>query len=334
MIQRFLLFLGQARARALFILIAATGLISLMLNTVANEFEWVALIQTVLALTAIIGSAMIIGGRLEAPERARWAALLTPAIGALVLGFTVLPNLLLPLAGAAVGWVAAGLFVFRSRVPMEYQNAVKLLRKSEYAEATKIMDGMIKAEPQNPNHLRFRAEIFRVWGKLDRARRDYRKMTELAADSPIAFNGLAEVSLQMGDYAEAHQSAVRASELAPSDWVALYNLGMIEDRLNRPTDVINHLEQALSLKIKDARHLLLIHFYLSRAYARLGDTDAAAKQVELIRKMSSGFDEWQTILRSEQSATLKVVLGDDLRMIGEIMEGTANVDALSGGKTL
>lgn len=35
-------------------------------------------------------------------------------------------------------------------------------------------------------------------GKLDRARRDYQKMTQIDPTSAVAFNGLAEVNLQAG----------------------------------------------------------------------------------------------------------------------------------------
>ena len=116
---------------------------------------------------------------------------------------------------------------------MEYQQAVKHLRKSEYAEAVKSMDSLIKQEPRDPNHYRFRAELLRLWGKLDRAKKDYQRMTELDPKSAVGYNGLAEVYLQAGDYDDALEAGQRAAELAPDEWVALYNLGMIEDRLGR-----------------------------------------------------------------------------------------------------
>ena len=44
-------------------------------------------------------------------------------------------------------------------------------------------------------------------------------------------NGLAEVELQAGRFEAAQKAAHKAQELAPQEWVAAYNLGMIEDRL-------------------------------------------------------------------------------------------------------
>jgi predicted Zn-dependent protease len=326
-IRQFSLFLGPARLRAFFLLIAVTGLTSLILNAVNGE--WVVTVQTLLAVIAVGGSLIILLGRMESYDRGRWLALLLPAFGALVLGIFVVPQYLLPLAGAGFGWIVAGLLLFRSRSPMEYQKAVKHLRKSEFAEAVKTMDGLIKEQPDTPEHLRFRAELLRVWGKLDRAKRDYRKMTELDPNSAVAYNGLAEVSLQAGDYQDALVAGRRAAELAPDEWVAMYNLGMIEDRLGNALDAAVHLERAIALKVPDARHRLLIDLYLARAYARLGEAARAQDAVLELRKHKSGLDEWDTILKSEQADTLRAVIGDDVIAARELASGKMDVMTLA-----
>ncbi|HLU12092.1 MAG TPA: tetratricopeptide repeat protein [Oceanobacillus sp.] len=329
MIERFRLFLGPARLRSIFFLIALTGLASLILNAVVDEYDWVRPVQTLLALAAVVGVLVIIGGRLEPEDRGRLAALLLPALGAITLGLTILPHLLLPLAGAAAGWIVAGLLLFRSRAPMEYQKAIRHLRKNEYEAAVKTMDGLIKAQPDDPNHYRFRAELLRLWGKLDRARRDYIRMTELDPNSAVGYNGLAEVSLQEGNHERAHEAAVRAAELAPDDWVALYNLGMIEDRLKQNAQAIEHLQQALELKVPDVRHRLLIHLYLARAYARTGEMERASEQLAAIKKHRSGLEEWQKILENEQAATLRSVLGSDVQAAQELVDGKLTLENLA-----
>jgi tetratricopeptide (TPR) repeat protein len=329
MFEQFRLFLGPARLRSLFVLIALTGLASLILNVIADQFEWVRPVQTLLALSVIIGVLVIVGGRLAPEDRRRWAALLMPALGALILGLTVLPHLLLPLTGAAVGWIVAGLFLFRSRAPMEYQKAIRHLRKNEYDEAVKAMDTLIKAEPDDPNHYRFRAELLRLWGKLDRARRDYVRMTELDPTSAVAYNGLAEVSLQAGDYEGALEAGQKAAELAQDEWVALYNLGMIEDRLKDSSGAIEHLQKALALKVPDGRHRLLIYLYLARAYVRNADIAHAEEQLKAMKQNRSGLEEWQKILENEQAATLRVVLGADVQTAQDLMDGTLPLVALA-----
>lgn len=326
---QFSLFLGPARLRALFLLIAVTGLLSLILNAAIDENPNIPIIQSILALAAIIGSAVIIIGKLDPLERGRWLAISLPAVGAVVLALTVLPQYALPLFGGALGWIVAGMFFMRSRTPTEYQKAVKHLRKGEYADAVRNLDDVIKQDPNDPQHYRFRAEVLRLWGKLDRARRDYQKMTDLAPDSAVAFNGLAEVNLQAGRYDDALTAAQTAAELAPDEWVALYNLGMIEDRLGRSQDVIAHLQAALDLRVPDARHRLLIYLYLARAYARLGDAAAAQAAAEQVRKLKSGLEEWQKILDSPQAETLRAAIGDDVAAARALASGERDVMALA-----
>ena len=323
----FALFLGTARLRTLFILIAGTGLISLILNGV--EADWVTSVQSLLLVVALVGAAIIVVSKMDAEDRGRWLALLLPSIGAVILALTVLPHLALPLFGAALGWLVAGTFFFRTRGPMEYQQAVKHLRRNEYAEAVKTMDILIKQQPRDPNHYRFRAELLRVWGKLDKAKKDYQRMTELDPKSAVAYNGLAEVLLQAGDYEPARAAAQRAAELAPDEWVALYNLGMIEDRLGLSEAVIEHLNAALALKVPDARHRLLMYLYLARAYARLGDTAAAQDAAIEVRKHKNGLEEWQKLLQSEQAETLRATLGDDVAAAAEIAAGRTDVMTLA-----
>ena len=87
------------------------------------------------------------------------------------------------------------------RYPGTGAELVRHLRKNEYQQAVQAMSDLIKREPQVAAHYRFRAELLRIWGKLDRARRDYRKMTELEPEMAVGWNGLAEVELRGGDAA-------------------------------------------------------------------------------------------------------------------------------------
>ncbi|MGQ9908923.1 MAG: tetratricopeptide repeat protein [Candidatus Flexifilum sp.] len=320
MIKRVLSFLGPGGARALFLLLAFTGLASLILNVIVDQYDWVRPVQTLLALAAIVGAAVIVLLRLDPIERRRWGAILAPALGAAILAFTVLPQFQLPLLGGAVGWIVAGLLLFRTKTPTAYREAVRHLRRNELERAVKTMDAVIRADPADPQHYRFRAELLRVWGKLDRARRDYARVTEMDPDSALGFNGLAEVELQSGRYPEALAAAVKAAELAPNDWVAFYNLGMIQDRLGQSDAVIISLKKALDLRVSDARHRLLIHFYLARAYARLGQADAAEEQVAALKRLSRGLQEWHKLLASEQAETLRRVLGADIEAIDRLLK--------------
>jgi tetratricopeptide (TPR) repeat protein len=329
MIRRFLDFLGPQRTQLLFFLLAFTGLASLILNAI--EGDWVRPAQSLLAGGFLVAAAVVILTRMEREDRARWVAILVPAIGAVILGVVFFPEYAFVFMGAALGWVVAGLLIFRSRARVEYRDAVRLLRKGEYADAVKVMDGVIKDDPNDVQHYRFRAEILRLWGKLDRARRDYQQMTTIDPQSAVGYNGLAEVNLQAGNYAAALEAGKHALQLAPTEWVAAYNLGMIEDRMGDSQAVITHLEQALALKVPERRHRLLIYLYLARAYARLGDAAKAAQMVERMHDESGSVREWQTILESDQAVTLRAVLGSDVAAVDDLLAGRRDVMTLAEG---
>lgn len=326
MIKRFRIFLGIQRLRALFLLLTLTGFINLVSSSV--EAEWVPLVQSISVLVFVVGVILIIGSRLDAYERGRWVAMLLPAFVLVVFAMAI-PQLQLLFMGGAFGWIVVSMFLFRTRGAMEYQRAVKHLRRSEYDSAVKEMDELISQQPDNPNHYRFRAEVLRLWGKLDRARRDYEKMTHLDPDSAVAYNGLAEVDLQAKRYDDARHAALKAFELAPDEWVASYNLGMIEDRLQDSTQVIEHLNHALQRKVKDARHRVLIYLYLARAYSRIGNLQDASVQVEHLKRLPNGLSEWQTILDSPEAGTLRSVIAEDIQLVEQLLIGEIDVAQLA-----
>ncbi|MDZ4671221.1 MAG: tetratricopeptide repeat protein [Phototrophicales bacterium] len=328
MLKQFMLFLGPNRARALFLLLGFTGLGNLLMNVIVNENAWARDVQTILVFVFLIGTSIIIISALDSYERGRWIGIIAPVIGALLLCVIFFPPALPIVLGGGVGWIFAGVFLFRPRTPDEYKKAVRALRKSEYSEAVKNMDMLIKTEPDNPFHYRFRAEVLRVWGKLPLAKRDYKKMTDLAPDMAVAWNGLAEIELQIGDYKAAHVAALKSYQLAPDEWVAVYNLGAIEDRLNIPQDAIEHLRHALNLKIPDARHRMLAHLYLARAHARLKDYSSAEEAVKKIQGLYSGIQEWRSLMKSDQATTLRDFIEADVNTATALADGDLSVQEL------
>jgi hypothetical protein len=328
MIRRIQIFLGPSYSRIVVAWVAITGLLSLVLNVVVNQYTWVRPVQSLIVVVFLLGLVVIFFIRLSSEERGHWAAILLPALIAVLIGLLVAPQIALLFMGGGLGWIIAMLLITRNRMPIEYRQAVKFLRKSQYAEAIKVMDQVILAEPSHPYHYKFRAEIYRLWGKHKQAARDYQKMTQIEPDSPVGFNGLAEVYLQNREYDLAENAAIKAKELAPNDWVTYYNLGMIEDRLKRSEDVVEHLQKALALKVPDTRHHLLIDFYLLRAYGRLGQISEANSSLNALKKQTNGLEEWQTILKDDQAATLREVIGDDLQIVFELLNGDLKIDDL------
>jgi tetratricopeptide (TPR) repeat protein len=328
MFKRIQIFLGPDRLRNLFLLLAFTGLGNLILNAAVNEVDWAQDAQTALVIIWIVGTVWIILSAMDAFTRGRWIGILAPAAGAVILGL-LFPTIRALMLGLAIGWILAGALIFRPRGPEEYRTAIKHLRKGEYKEAVEAMSDLIKQEPKVPGHYRFRAELLRLWGKLDRARRDYKTMTDLAPDLAIAWNGLAEVELQAGNYDKAQTAGIKALELAPDEWVAGYNLGMIEDRLGESQAALDHLQAALDATVPDKRHRLLIHLYQARAYARLGQFEAARQAVDHMRRYQNNLSEWHTLLESDQAETLRQVIAEDIATAEALLDDAIAVEALA-----
>ncbi len=332
MLKRFQIFLGPRNFKAFVALLALTGLTSLILNVIADEFEWVTFVQTLLVLVFLIGAAYLIMSRLPSEERNRWLAIIIPAVLAMILGSVFFPHIAGLFVGASAGWIVAGIFLFNSfGAPQNYKRAIKAMRKQEYDVAVEAMTELIKDEPDEPAHYRFRAELFRLWGKIKLARKDYLKMIELDDQSAVAYNGLAEVELQAKKYQKALEAANKAHELAPDEWVAVYNLGMIEDRLKQSEQVIEHLNEAIDLKIPDSRHRLLVHLYRLRAYTRLGNEAAANEAFEDMKREKLGLEEWQTIMSADEAKALRDVLEADIELIRELIDGDKTLADLAVG---
>ena len=248
MIRKLQIFFGPSRFRAFVALLAITGLTSLVLNAVSEESEQVLAVQTLLFVAFVLGAAYLVLGRLPLDERKRWLAIIAPSIIGIIVGSLVAPHLTGLFLGAGIGWIVAGIFIFRdSGGPENYKRAVKAMRKSDYQTAIAAMTTQIKEQPKEAEHYRFRAELHRLSGDLEAAFQDYERMTKIDAGSAVAYNGLAEVELQAGRYENALRAATKAHELAPDEWVAAYNLGMIEDRMQHFWEsAITHLNAARS----------------------------------------------------------------------------------------
>lgn len=321
MLKRLQIFLGPRNFRLLLALLAVTGLASLALTVVGGEQTWATALQTLLLLVFLCGAAWLVLSRLPGEERKRWLGVALPALLAMFIGALVAPQLSGLFVGAGLGWIVAGVFIFRSAGTGHVKVAVKAMRKRDYATAIAEMGAQIKAEPREVQHYRFRAELHRLADKLPAARRDYRRMIELEPESAVAHNGLAEVELQAGRYQQAREAAMKAQELAPDEWVAAYNLGMIEDRLGDSHAVIRHIEAALAAKMPDSRHRLLAYLYLWRAHRRLDEDVAAEAALASLRRERAGQEEWQVIMSADEAKALRTVLEVDIEQARQLIAG-------------
>lgn len=318
-IRRFIQWLGPQRTQIIFFLLAGTGLLSLLLNVVGQQYPTVRLVQSLLVIVFLVGSAITVITRFPVEDRRQLVYVLGPSLIAVSLGL-LFPNLALFFLPIAVGWVLISMLTMRGRVRQEYQIAVKHMRKAEYKEAIHTMTELINAEPDQAVHYRFRAELSRLAGRLRDARDDYEKVIELTPESGIGYNGLAEVYLQEGRYDEAVPWGKQAVEHESDEWVAAYNMGMIQDRRRDSADTLRYLEQALKSGIADSRHRLLAQLWMARAYYRLQQPAEAKQAIKKMHKESVGLHEWETIFENAEAAVLKNVLAQDVHLAKQLIE--------------
>ncbi len=322
--------LGPARTQALFISLAVTGLLSLILNavnsTAKTPFSWIAPAQTGLLLIFLIGALFIVISRLRREDRRRFIVIFMPAIAAFSLAL-LYPSLWLLFVPTGIGWIFIAYVASRSPMRREYQAAIKHLRRDEYDPAIVIMSDLIKQEPNDPDHRRFRAELYRLAGKGRKARVDYEKVIALQPKSGVGYNGLAELYLQEGDDKTALNYAQQAFALEPDQWVGSYNLGMIEERLGQFADAIAHLLQALKVGVPDSRHRLLAHLWLARAYTQQADSVHADSELAAMRREVTGLNEWKTLFESKQAAVLREVLQSDVTLAEKLIDGETTLAA-------
>lgn len=324
MIQRLRIFLGPRRFRAFLALLGTTGLASLALNAFGQGSQLATAAQSLLLVAFLLGSTIIFLGRLPPEERLRWLAIIVPSVLAIIIGSLILPHLTGLFVGAGLGWIVAGIFIFGDvRGPQNYRAAVKAMRKGDYSSAIASMTAEIREQPKQAEHLRFRAELHRLAGDLKSARADYQRMTALDARSAVAYNGLAEVELQARRFEDAQRAAQKAHDLAPDEWVAAYNLGMIEERLRQDENAQGHLNDALALDIPDSRHRLLAHLYLWRIHQRWADFESARGALAALKGEKAGLEEWQVIMSANEAQALRDVLSDDINEAGRLIRDEA-----------
>lgn len=307
-------------------LVALVGGVALQLAY--PDAEWRQSAQVALVWLALAGLGVALLVRVTPDGRGRVLRAFAPGL-ALVAAGIVLPELADFLVGAGLGWMIAAQIIFRSPTSMMYQRAVRHLHRNELPEAIEVMDQLIERQPDDAEHYRFRAELYRLQGALDRAKRDYERAINYAPDSPGGYLGLAEVYVQQGQLDRARGYAEQALARDSSGWMAAYNLGLIADRQGDAAEAILMLERALDARIPDARHRLIAYLWLARAYLRRGQIPAARKQLEAMKKHAGAVDEWRLIFASEQAAPLRDVLADDVDLAARLIDGSAPLEALT-----
>jgi tetratricopeptide (TPR) repeat protein len=303
--------LGTDRINIILGALLATGIGSIVLGLVADG-GWVTTVQSLLAITFIAVAVVVIGSRMGPAGRRRLFFTLGPSLGLAVLAFVLPANFFPFVLGGAFGWILAAQFFMQEPTLMEYREAVRHMRKQEYKEAIKVLNGLVKDEPGNLEHLDFRARLFQLNGNTKNAMTDFEKMMEVAPDDPRAYTGMSGIYVRKGDFATAREYSEKAFLREPNDPAAPHDLAMIEDRLGNSEAVVDYIEEAKKLGLREQRLLLLAHLWQARAYHRLGELEDADAALAQMKRYRQGLSEWQRILEDTQAKTVRKIYEYDI----------------------
>jgi tetratricopeptide (TPR) repeat protein len=109
----------------------------------------------------------------------------------------------------------------------------------------------------------------------------FARALELAPGQTDSLLGLAEAQQKQGEYAVSLETYQRALEIEPTNVTASLGAARNLVLLNRLGDARRLLEEALAGHSDSPQ----LHYELSRVYARLGETQLAAKQTQILQEL-------------------------------------------------
>lgn len=166
------------------------------------------------------------------------------------------------------------------------------LTKQDTPRAAGFLDRAIEVDPVSARARHLRGLAYQAEGDHSRAAVEYRKALpdgEYTHSVKTFYLNFGTALIQTGLYEEAAQMLEEYTRLAPKDSDGHFQLGVayevissrsLDDRVTERA--IEELKLALSIK----RDYPLAHYYLSKAYRRLGMLDEANAEFELYERLS------------------------------------------------
>ncbi len=318
---------GDPLVRRLAVWAALAALALVVVNLAWPGQSRARLASLAIIILSVIGAPLLTAGRLGPRGQRRYLLAVGPML-LLVAAGALLPDLAPLFGGAAIGWILVSQVLYRSPTQMEYQRAIRAMRRGEYEDAIRRMDALLAATPDAAEHWRFRAQLHRLAGHPKQARADYERVAALEPHGAAGYLGLAEVAAQQGDFEGARSAALEARARARGNWAPAYMLGMIEDRRGDAAAAVRALDEALAVPISEARFRLLARLWLARNTYRLGQTEAARAHVEGLRREAKALAEWRLLFNSPHGAALRAMFAADVAQAERLLTPAAPLTIL------
>ncbi|MCX6638145.1 MAG: tetratricopeptide repeat protein [Acidobacteria bacterium] len=194
----------------------------------------------------------------------------------------------------------AGLLVAQ-RSPVEA--AWDLLAKGERAQAVRVLEGIIGANPRDGEARLLLGSILAEDGKGPEAIAQLGEAVRLLPRSPLAHNALGEAFSASGEMTAARGEFEKAVALDPGFAQAHSNLGMILAQQGEPAAAAKHLERAIGLfgDTPDAAHP---HYLRAKIYAEQDEAGKAAAELQAAVSLRPDFAEAWSDLGEARNALL------------------------------
>ncbi len=186
----------------------------------------------------------------------------------------------------ALGVAALRMPLLPSEVPGEKREMVMMAGRASYFMAMRLapaartaFEELTLRFPEVPN-VHYAFAVFLLTDDPDRALREFERELAIQPGHATSHVQMAGEYLKRGDAEKARPHAVRAVELAPTDFIAHRLLGQVHLEAGEVEASITALEQSRKLEPNSP----MVFFSLAKAYARAGrDADAEKARAEFTR---------------------------------------------------
>lgn len=186
----------------------------------------------------------------------------------------------------ALGIATLRMPLLPGEVPPDKREMVMMAGRASYFMAMRLapaartaFEELTLRYPDAPN-VHYAFGVFLMTDDPDRALKEFERELAIQPSHATSLIQMAYEYIKRGDVAAARPHAVRALELAPTDFIAHRLMGQIQLEAGETEAAIASLEQSRHLEPNSPS----VHFTLAKAYARAGrDADAEKARSEFIR---------------------------------------------------
>ncbi len=133
------------------------------------------------------------------------------------------------------------------------ERAISAYRSGEFAEAARLCDAILAAEPRHLDAINMAGALALQAGNTPAALAHFSRAVEVAPDFSQGFNNRGVVLQQMKRWDEALASFVRAAAIEPAFVDAVYNRGVVLSEMKRWDEALQAYARALELDPRNAR---------------------------------------------------------------------------------